>query len=214
MAKKLTYWILAGLVLGIFVGWGINAAAEPIRAGLLRFGVIEPATDTPHVLAGIAHYLSALTTIFLHLIKMIIAPLVLSTLVVGIAHMGDTGALGRVGLKALGWFVCASLMSLTLGLVLVHILQPGVGLGLPIPPTTADAGIAKTGFDAADLIKHIVPQSIFEVMATNEILPIVIFSVFFGVAITAVGERAKPLVRAAEAGVAVMLQITDYVMRL
>src|SRR3954471_19414805 len=158
MAKRLTYFILAGLVLGIVVGWALNAA----------LGGGTPAGDAE--LKTVAAYFSILTTIFLHLIKMIIAPLVLATMVSGIAHMGDTGALGRVGLKALGWFVCASLMSLTLGLVLVHILQPGVGLGLPIPPATADAGIAKTGFDAADLVKHIIPQSIFEVMATNEIL--------------------------------------------
>jgi Na+/H+-dicarboxylate symporter len=213
VAKRLTTFILIGLVLGLVVGWGLNTNGDAVLGFFKQIGWAKPQTDTAAFLKELAGYFGIVTTIFLRLIKMIIAPLVFTTLVVGIAHMGDTGALGRVGLKSLGWFICASLMSLTLGLALVHLLQPGVSLGLPIPPATADAGIAKTGFDAADLVKHIVPQSIFDVMATNEILPIVVFSVFFGVAITAVGERARPLVRAAEAGVAVMLQITDYVMR-
>src|SRR3954468_4632652 len=118
MAKRLTYFILAGLVLGIIVGWAINAGV----------GGGPPAGDDQ--LKTIAGYFSILTTVFLHLIKMIIAPLVLSTMVSGIAHMGDTAALGRVGLKAFGWFVCASLVSLTLGLILVTALHPGTGLGL------------------------------------------------------------------------------------
>ncbi|HEX9947233.1 MAG TPA: cation:dicarboxylase symporter family transporter, partial [Allosphingosinicella sp.] len=122
MAKRLTYWILFALVLGVVVGWGLNF--------LLGDGTPEGGP----VVKEVARYLSILTTIFLHLIKMIIAPLVLSTLVVGIAHMGDTAALGRVGAKALGWFVAASLVSLTLGLILVTIFQPGTGLGLPLPP--------------------------------------------------------------------------------
>lgn len=201
MAKRLTFYILIGLVLGLVVGWGLNAAIDD--------GTAASAAR----LKQIAGYISVVTTIFLQLIKMIIAPLVFGTLVSGIAHMGDTGALGRVGLKALLWFICASLFSLTLGLALVHLLQPGVGLNLPIPPVTAETGLAKAVFEPNDFVKHIFPASIIGVMATNEILPIVVFSVFFGVAITAVGERAAPLVRATEGLVAVMLQITDYVMR-
>ena len=158
-------------------------------------------------------FIHLLADIFLHLIKMIIAPLVFGTLVVGIAHMGDTGALGRVGAKSLFWFISASLVSLTLGLILVHLLQPGVGINLALPPATATSGLDKSNFDAAKIITHIFPTSIIDAMATNEIIQIVIFSVFVGVAITAVGEKAKPLVTAAEALVAVMLQITDYVMR-
>jgi Na+/H+-dicarboxylate symporter len=201
MAKRLTLYILIGLVLGLLVGWAINAAIEDGSPG------------SAATLKAIGSYFSVVTTIFLQLIKMIIAPLVFGTLVTGIAHMGDTGALGRIGLKSLLWFVCASLLSLTLGLILVHILQPGVGLNLPIPPVTADSGIAKPVFDPSEFVKHIFPASIVGVMATNEILPIVVFSVFFGVAITAVGERAQPIVRATEGLVAVMLQVTDYVMR-
>jgi Na+/H+-dicarboxylate symporter len=201
VAKRLTYFILAGLVLGVAVGWAINAFV----------GDGTPAGDAR--LTTIAGYVAIPTTVFLNLIKMIIAPLVLSTMVVGIAHMGDTAALGRVGFKAFGWFVCASLVSLTLGLILVTALQPGVGLHLPIPPADAASGVDRAGFSLAKFIAHIFPQSMIEAMASNDILQIVVFSLFLGVAITAVGEPARPLVRALEALVKVMLQVTDYVMR-
>ncbi|MBB4154011.1 Na+/H+-dicarboxylate symporter [Sphingomonas jinjuensis] len=201
MAKRLTYWIMAALVAGLVVGWVVN-------------GAIDDGTPAATAkLQAIAGYLSIVTTLFLRLIKMIIAPLVFSTLVVGIAHMGDTAALGRVGLKSLGWFICASLLSLTLGLVLVNLLQPGVGLALPVPPASAGSGVERAAFNLKDFVSHIVPASMVEAMADNEILQIVVFSIFVGVAITAVGEKAQPLVRAVEALVAVMLQITNYVMR-
>ena len=201
MAKRLTVWIIAALVIGLIVGWGLNVAIDDGTPG------------STALLAEIAGYLSILTTLFLRLIKMIIAPLVFSTLTVGIAHMGDTAALGRVGFRSLLWFVSASLLSLTLGLILVNILQPGVGLNLPVPPVSAASGVDKAAFDFATFVAHIVPASMIDAMATNEILQIVVFSVFIGVAITAVGEKAAPLVKGIEALVSVMLQITDYVMR-
>jgi Na+/H+-dicarboxylate symporter len=196
MAKRLTYYILAALVLGVFAGWALNANI-PDKAELTR----------------IAGYIAIVTTVFLNLIKMIIAPLVFATLVAGIAHMGDTGALGRIGFRAVGWFICASLISLSLGLVLVNLLQPGVGLNLALPPATASAGVEQGAFNLSNFITHIFPKSGIDAMANNEILQIVIFSLFIGVAITAVGEKAKPLVRAVDALVDVMLQVTNYVMR-
>ena len=201
MAKRLTVYIVIGLLLGIVTGLAIN--------GWLDDGTPAAAAR----LKGIAGYFSIGTTIFLRLIKMIIAPLVFATLVSGIAQMGDTAALGRVGAKAIGWFLCASLLSLGLGLVLVNAIQPGVGIGLALPPVTADAGVATNAFSLNTFITHIVPASMVEAMATNEILQIVVFSVFVGVAITAVGERAAPIIRAVDGLVAIMLQITDYVMR-
>jgi Na+/H+-dicarboxylate symporter len=201
VAKRLTTFIMIALVLGLVVGWGINAS------------ISDGSAATNEQLKEIAGYFSIVTTLFLRLIKMIIAPLVFSTLVVGIAHMGDTTALGRVGLRSLTWFIGASLVSLSLGLLLVNLLQPGVGLNLPLPPVTETAGLAKGAFSLKDFITHLVPASMIEAMATNEILQIVVFSVFVGVAITAVGEKAAPLVKATEALVHVMLQITDYVMR-
>lgn len=201
MAKRLTYYILAGLALGIVVGWGINAS------------IGDGTPESQARLTEIAGYFSIITTLFLRLIKMIIAPLVFATLVAGIAHMGDTAALGRVGARAVGWFLGASLISLSLGLVLVNLLQPGVGLDFPIPPADATSGVERGAFNLKDFVTHLVPSSMFDAMATNEILQIVIFSLFVGVAITAVGPKAAPLVRGIEALVAVMLQITNYVMR-
>ncbi len=201
MAKRLTRYILIALVLGIIAGWATNA--------LIDDGTPQAAAR----LTEIAGYLSIVTTLFLRLIKMIIAPLVFSTLVAGIAHMGDVAALGRVGLRSLLWFIGASLVSLTLGLILVHVFSPGVGLNLPLPPATAAAGVETTGFNLDDFVTHVVPASIFEAMSKNEILPIVIFSLFFGVALTAIGERGRPIVVGVESLVKVMLQVTDYVMR-
>jgi len=122
VAKNLTRYILFALVLGVIAGWATNAAIDD--------GTPQSAAH----LKEIADYLSIVTALFLRLIKMIIAPLVFSTLVAGIAHMGDVAALGRVGFRSVLWFILASLVSLTLGLVLVNLLQPGVGLGLPLPP--------------------------------------------------------------------------------
>jgi Na+/H+-dicarboxylate symporter len=201
VAKRLTYYILAGLVIGILVGWAINyGMADGTEAGDKR-------------IADVTYYIRIPAAIFLNLIKMIIAPLVFSTLVAGIAHMGDTKALGRVGAKSISWFLCASLVSLTLGLILVTLFHPGTGLGLPLPPVDASSGVDRSAFDFAKFATHIFPQSMIAAMAGNEILQIVIFSLFVGVAITAVGQKAAPLVRAIEALVAVMLQVTDYVMR-
>src|SRR3954451_23740044 len=201
MATRLTRYILIALVLGVITGWAVNAAIDD--------GTPEAAAR----LKSIADYLSIVTALFLRLIKMIIAPLVFSTLVAGIAHMGDIAALGRVGIRSLLWFILATFVSLTLGLLLVTALHPGVGLNLPLPPASAASGVETAAFNLKDFITHLVPASIFDAMSTNEILPIVIFSIFFGVALTAVGEKGKPIVRGVEALVKVMLQVTDYVMR-
>ena len=201
MAKRLTRYILIALLFGIIAGCAVNYALDdgtPAAAAHLK---------------AIADYLSIITALFLRLIKMIIAPLVFSTLVAGIAHMGDVAALGRIGIRSLGWFILASLVSLTLGLILVHLFQPGVGLNLPFPPTTATSGVETGAFNLKDFVTHLVPSSIFDAMSTNDILPIVIFSIFFGVALTAIGEAGMPIVRGVESLVKVMLQVTDYVMR-
>jgi Na+/H+-dicarboxylate symporter len=201
LAKTLTRFILIALVLGIIAGWATNYAIDdgsPAAAGRLK---------------TIADYLSIVTTLFLRLIKMIIAPLVFSTLVAGIAHMGDVAALGRVAFRAIGWFVLASLVSLTLGLILVHSFNPGIGLNLPLPPATAGSGVDAGVFNLKEFVTHLVPQSIFEAMSANDILPIVIFSLFFGIALTAIGEPGRPIVIGVESLVKVMLRVTDYVMR-
>jgi Na+/H+-dicarboxylate symporter len=201
VATKLTRYILFALVLGVIAGWAINAAID------------NGTPQSAEQLKGIADGLGIITALFLRLIKMIIAPLVFSTLVVGIAHMGDVASLGRIGVRSLGWFILASLVSLTLGLLLVNFLQPGIGLGLVLPPVDAASGVEKSAFSIHEFVSHLVPASMIDAMAKNEILQIVVFSVFFGVAMTAIGEPVKPLLRGVEALVKVMLQVTDYVMR-
>ncbi len=197
MAKRLTLYIMIGLIAGIILG------------AILHHSIADEAT-----LTQIAGYFSIVTDLFLRLIKMIIAPLVFATLVAGIVHMGDTSALGRIGLRTMTWFIGATLVSLTLGLILVNLLQPGVGnVALTLPPTDATADIAKGSINLKEFITHLVPKSIIEAMANNEILPIVVFSVFFGVAMTAVGEKAAALTKGIDALVEVMLQVTNFVMR-
>jgi len=192
--NRLTTYIIVGLVLGIAVGYVANTnMANP---------------------AGFADTMSLVTTLFLHLIKMIIAPLVFSTLVVGIAKMGDAKEVGRIGIKALGWFVIASLISLTLGLILVNIFRPGDAMALTggLPAATASSGIAANGLTLAQFVNHLVPTSIADAMAKNDILQIVIFSIFFGTAAAAVGARATPLIDAIDGVAHVMLKVTNYVM--
>ena len=145
---------------------------------------------------------------------MIIAPLVFSTLVVGVAHMGDTSAVGRIGGKAMLWFVAASLMSLLTGMILVNILRPGDNLNLPLPDAGATTNLKVAALSVKDFVAHLVPRSVVEAMATNEILQIVVFSLFFGVACAALGDRAKVMVEAIEELSQVILKITGYIMGL
>jgi Na+/H+-dicarboxylate symporter len=203
VAKRLTLWILLAMVLGTILGAIIHSSVAPLDA----------ITDLQKArLAEISGYFKIVTDIFLRLIKMIIAPLVFSTLVVGIAHTGDSKSIGRIGIKTMSWFIGASLLSITLGLVIVNLLQPGINSGLELPAATADVAIKSTGISLKDFITHLVPKSIFEAMAGNEILQIVVFAVFFGIALAAVGEHGKALLKAMEQLVEVMLKLTGYVM--
>jgi len=145
---------------------------------------------------------------------MLIGPLVFSTLVVGIAHMGDASSVGRVFAKALGWFITASLISLILGLILANLLQPGHNLGLPLPDIGSSANLATSKFTLKDFVSHLVPKSFAEAMANNEILQIVVFSMFFGVALSAMGEKARTLIAAIDELSQAMLRITGYVMKM
>jgi Na+/H+-dicarboxylate symporter len=168
----------------------------------------------PKTAAAIAGYISLMTDIFLRLIKMIIAPLVFTTLVVGVAHMGDTKAIGRIGGKAMIWFVSASLVSLLLGLVLVDLLRPGENLNLPLPDAGASTNLKVASLSLKEFVTHLVPKSAVEAMANNEILQIVVFSLFFGVAAAAMGERAKALINLIDEASHDILTITGYIMGL
>jgi Na+/H+-dicarboxylate symporter len=196
-STPLTIYILFAMILGIIVGYACNIAF--------------PDKQTAATVSG---YISLVTDMFLRLIKMIIAPLVFSTLVVGIAHMGDSKTVGRVGVKTMGWFITASLLSLTLGLIMVTILQPGVNIGLPLPDVTASSNLKTATFSIKEFVTHLVPTSIFAALAANEMLQIVVFAIFFGLGAAALGELAKPLISLIDQAAHVMLRITGTVMKM
>lgn len=156
--------------------------------------------------------LTLLSDIFLRLIKMIVAPLVFTTLVVGVAKVGDIKAVGRIGGKTMLWFISASLLSLLLGMILVNIFKPGEAMHLPLPPSNIDTGVHTVALSLKDFISHIVPKSFAESMATNEILQIVVFSLFFGVATAAIGEKGHVVISFFDSVAHVILKITGYVM--
>jgi Na+/H+-dicarboxylate symporter len=196
MSKNFASFILIAMVLGILVGYACHEAFPD-----------------PKTAATISGYISLITDLFLRLIKMIIAPLVLSTLIVGITHMGSGSALGRIGAKTMGWFVSASLVSLLLGMLLVNLLQPGVDLNLPLPDAGSSPNLKTSGLTLKEFVTHLVPRSVIEAMATNEILQIVVFAIFAGVAIASLGERARLVEQVVEQVAHVMLEITGYVMK-
>jgi Na+/H+-dicarboxylate symporter len=192
-SNRLTVFILIGMVLGIASGYMV-----------FRF--------FPETSATFAANTGLLPSIFLRLIKMIIAPLVFATLVVGIAKLGDIATVGRVGGKALGWFIFASLISLSLGLIMVDLFEPGKAMHLPLPEANAASGIEASAMSLKTFISHLIPESIFDAMARNEILQIVVFSVFFGTAMAALGEQANAVIHVIEAVGHIMLKVTGYVM--
>lgn len=155
---------------------------------------------------------SLLADVFLRMIKMIVAPLVFFTLVVGVAKLGDMKAVGRIGGKTLLWFISASLMSLLLGMILVNLFKPGIAMHLPLPDSATDTGIAKTALTLREFLYHVFPASVIDAMAKNEILQIVVFSLFFGVATAAIGETGHKIIKAFDAIAHIVLKVTGYVM--
>lgn len=157
---------------------------------------------------------SLIADVFLRLIKMIVAPLVFSTLVVGVARLGDIKAVGRIGGKTMLWFISASLVSLLLGMVLVNIFQPGAHMHIALPDVHSSSGIEKGALTLKDFLYHVFPASVFDAMAKNEILQIVVFALFFGVATAAIGEKGEIVIKAFDAVAHVILKVTGYVMNL
>ena len=164
MNKKTTLIIVA-MLLGIVTGYVCNSLFDAAAA-----------KET-------ASYFAMVTDIFLRLIKMIIAPLIFATLVAGMAGMGDARTVGRIGGKAVGWFLMASFASLFIGLIFANLLQPGANVGVPLPDAAASAGLKTSALNLKDFLTHVFPRNFFEAMANNEILQILIFSVFVGLAI-------------------------------
>lgn len=185
--------MIAGALLGIFIHYNYSEDVAKDFSG----------------------YIKMLATIFIRLVQMIISPLVFTTLVVGIAKLGDIKAVGRIGGKALGWFFTASFISLLIGMFWVNTLKPGLGLELGnVDVSTATEVVEKTdGFSAQNFVEHIIPKSIIEAMATNEILQIVIFSIFFGLAAASIGDTAKPVINGLDKASHIILKMVNYVMK-
>jgi len=195
--SNLTTQILIAMLLGIVLGIAVHENCS-----------VENAKE-------FSGYIKMLATVFIRLVQMIISPLVFTTLVVGIAKLGDIKAVGRIGGKALGWFFTASFVSLLIGMFWINMLHPGVGLNLSdVDLATASEVTEKTqNFSAQNFIEHIIPKSIVEAMATNEILQIVIFSIFFGLAAASIGDHAKPIVNALDKTSHIILKMVNYVMK-
>ncbi|WP_395076192.1 dicarboxylate/amino acid:cation symporter [Flavobacterium sp.] len=194
-----------------------NLTTQILIAMLLGavLGVFIHNNYTPESAKEFSGYIKMLATVFIRLVQMIISPLVFTTLVVGIAKLGDIKSVGRIGGKAMGWFFTASFISLLIGMFWVNFFEPGVGLKLvDIDPATAAEVTDKTqNFSAQNFIEHIIPKSIVEAMATNEILQIVIFSIFFGLAAASLGDFTKPVVNALDKTSHIILKMVTYVMK-
>jgi Na+/H+-dicarboxylate symporter len=193
MKSRLTWFVVIAMIAGPLFGLLLQHNLGP-----------GPAADTA---AG----LSIVTTSFLRLIKMIIAPLVFSTLTVGIARMEGAASIARVGAKALGWFVLATMISMIIGIVIVQLFKPGLGLAAPI--SRADLSVAAP-LQWKDMFEHIIPSSIVQAMAGNEILQIVVFSVLFGAAASSLGAKVSGLIDTIEQIGTIILRVTGYIMAL
>lgn len=194
--NKLTLYILVAMVLGILAGYLVHI------------------NGSPDFIKSFSKNINLLGKVFIRLVQMIIAPLVFCTLVVGIAKLGDLKTVGRVGGKAILWFVSASLVSLLVGLLLVNLLKPGTHIDLSQADKEGVKDLmAKTQeFSLEKFVEHIIPRSMIEAMANNEILQLVVFSIFFGVALTSLGDYAKPLIKALDVVAHVILKMVGYVM--
>ena len=195
MLRRFANPIIIAMVAGIVVGAICHNQLDPVTA------------------KQVASYFSIVTDVFIRLIRMIIGPLVFSTLVVGIAHMGDASTLGRIGARTFIWFIGASLVSLFLGLVMVNLLAPGENLGLALPEAAAATAPQASSLNLREFITHLVPRSFFEAMANNEILQIVVFSAFVGIACMNQGHHGKVVADLANSVANIMLEITAYVMK-
>jgi proton glutamate symport protein len=191
-----TTQILIGLFLGVLAGY------------------LWPSSDVNGVhIAGLAEQVKPLADVFLRMIKMIIAPLLFSTLVVGIAGTGDMKTMGRIGLKAIVYFEVATTIALFLGLALVNIFKPGAGMALPLGgDTKTAAAMVQNQQHAWDILLHMFPTSVVDSMARGDILQVVVFSMFFGIAIAAIGAKGQPVLDVLESTAQAMFKFTGYVM--
>jgi len=181
---------------------------------VLRSAQVKIRTENTDARESKLELFTLLSKKFLSLIKMIVAPLVFTTLVVGVAKVGDISAVGRIGGKTMMWFICATLVSLLLGMILVNLYQPGSHMHIPLPDSHLGTDIKKSALSLDTFLDHFFTDSFFKSMANNEILQIVVFALFFGVATAAIGEQGKVVIKAMDAIAHVIMKITGYVMKL
>ncbi len=242
--SKLTLYIIIALFAGIILGYVLNKnylfkenetlQTVELQLSDVKNGLAKPVTDSVAYKALVVQkakltaqrstvlaardkkveFFSLMADIFLRLIKMIVAPLVLTTLVVGVAKLGDINSVGRIGGKTLLWFLAASFLSLLLGMVLVNMFEPGLAMNLPLPDANAESVVAGSSLSIRDFLYHAFPASVIDAMAKNEILQIVVFAIFFGVATAAIGEQGQIIIKAFDAAAHVILKVTGYVMNL
>ncbi|MFO0321619.1 MAG: dicarboxylate/amino acid:cation symporter [Bacteroidota bacterium] len=229
--NRLISIIIISMVLGSIIGYGINKSLTEnspkieqsyvkrlskgnvgVEKKLEKIKINIEKDKLKQAKKKVASHFSILSDIFLRLIKMIIAPLVLSILVMGVAKVGDFKTVGRIGTKTIIYFTFATLLALSLGLIIVNIFEPGHRILLDLPDTTANSGVKANAQDAGNFVAHVVPDSIIRVMAENEILPIVIFALFFGIAAASIGELGKPMIRAMDSLSHIMFKVTNFVM--
>ena len=190
--KSLYFQVIMGICIGI------------------ALGVFFPGKD------GIAAQMKPFGDAFIKMIKMIIAPIIFCTVVVGIAKMGDMGKVGRVGIKAMLYFWTMTLLALAIGLVVVNLYQPGVGMNLDV--STMDmsavekyAGSAKK-LSTVDFILNIIPTNVVDAFAKGEILQVLFFSIFFGLALSALGEKAKNVTKFIDEFSKGLFKVVHYIM--
>lgn len=227
--NKLISFIILSMLTGLFVGYIVNRSItlnkyvfDKNKLNIISNPEIRKETEKAIVKyeekcfkeakKNIASNFSVLSDIFLHLIKMIIAPLVLAVLVIGVAKVGDFKSVGRIGLKTLIYFTSATLIALALGLVIVNVFEPGKVMHLDLPESNIETGVKITKQTSGNFIDHVIPESIIRSMASNDILPIVVFALFFGVAAASIGNQGKSIINAFESLSHVMFKVTNFVM--
>jgi Na+/H+-dicarboxylate symporter len=227
--NRLITSIVIAMLIGLVTGYIINKSLKDSKPDyaktiLVKSGNPEVIKKTEAALTKlsekqfkeqkktIAARFSILSDIFLRMIKMIIAPLVFAVLVLGVAKVGDFKSVGRIGLKTVVYFTCATLIALMLGLVIVNVFEPGKVMHLDLPDTNAETGVKSNAQDAKNFISHVIPDSIVSAMATNDVLPIVVFALFFGVAAASIGKHGEAMVKACDSLAHIMFKITNYVM--
>lgn len=227
--NRLITSIVIAMLIGLLTGYFINKSITSEKTDYAKTIVVKSAN--PEVIKQteaalnkfsekefkeqkkkIAARFSILSDIFLRMIKMIIAPLVFAVLVLGVAKVGDFKSVGRIGLKTLIYFTSATLIALCLGLVIVNVFEPGKVMHLDLPDAHAETGVKSNAQDAKNFISHVIPDSIVSAMASNDVLPIVVFALFFGVAAASIGKHGEAMVKACDSLAHIMFKITNYVM--